>query len=202
MSEVCDYVEWSFLKGMLERLCFDNRFVRLIFTCISTVPFSFILNGKAKTHPISERRIRQGDPLSPYLFIFCVEATSRMLLSKEHKGLLIGTKIARRAHHVSHLLFFDDTIIYCEATLEYHRYVMDTLWHDELKSGQLVSMDKSTEMSSLNTPIENWEQLTDILRIQVEHAFSCYLGLLAIIGQSKQKVFEQIQKRMWRKPSY
>ncbi|KAL0304662.1 UNVERIFIED_CONTAM: putative mitochondrial protein [Sesamum calycinum] len=101
MSKAYDRVEWSFLKAMLDKLGFDKRFVSLVFQCISTVSFSFVLKGEQFGRIIPKRGLRQGDPLSPYLFILCAEALSRLIHAKENQGLIKGVKISRKAPRIN-----------------------------------------------------------------------------------------------------
>jgi hypothetical protein len=107
-----DHVNWDFLLYMLKRCDFGAKWCLWISFCISLVRFSFLVNGSPEGFFDSSRGIRQGDPLSLLLFAFVMEALSCMLSTGINDGLLEGFKVGNVT--VSHLLFADDTLIFCE----------------------------------------------------------------------------------------
>ena len=92
MSKAYDRVEWGFLRKLLLTMGFDGRWVNLIMDCVTTVSYSFIVNGGVCGSVLPGRGLRQGDPLSPYLFILIADAFSRMLQSKSQESLIHGAK--------------------------------------------------------------------------------------------------------------
>lgn len=87
--------------------------------CISTAQFSVLVNGTPCGFFPSSRGLRQGDPLSPFLFIIVMEALSRLLARARDGGFISGFDVGRINHiSISHLLFADDTLILCGAALE------------------------------------------------------------------------------------
>ena len=97
---------------------FGVRWCRWIHTCISTVQFSVLFNGSPVNFFGSSRGLRQGDPLSPMLFLVMMEVFSKMMKRAEGAGLLRGFRAAGRQGggvEVSHLLFANDTILFCDA---------------------------------------------------------------------------------------
>ena len=93
ISKAYDRVEWEFLKGIMVRLGFPDLWIKRVMCCVSTPSFSVCINGKAYGTILPTRRLRQRDPLSPYLFLLCAEGFSALLAKSKEKGRKIG-----RAH--------------------------------------------------------------------------------------------------------
>lgn len=104
MSKTYDKVEWYFLEQMLRKLGFSERWIELIMRCVSTVTYSVLVNGQLVGQIIPLRRIRQGDPLSPYLFLLCVEGLSSLLRQAEYDGRISGVPTAAGGLQWSHFL--------------------------------------------------------------------------------------------------
>lgn len=92
-----------------EQLGFSQTVVDLISKCIRTVRFRFKVNGSCTEQVTPGRGLRQGDPISPYLFLLCAEGLSAMLQHAETTGQVRGIQIAPAAPSVNHLLFTDDS---------------------------------------------------------------------------------------------
>lgn len=82
-------------------------------SCVSKSSFSVRINDKTYGNIISTRRLRQGDPLSPYLFLLCVEGFIALLSRAKEEERLHGVSICRRAPRITHLLFADDSLLFC-----------------------------------------------------------------------------------------
>ena len=122
--------------------------------CVKSVSFSVFLNGSPTPSFKPHRGIRQGDPLSPYLFILCSKILSRLILRAEAKGDIHGIEIARGAPSVSHLMFVDDTFLFCRATGQEMEAIKQCLSPYETWSGQKVSLEKSSLLFSPNSSQE------------------------------------------------
>jgi hypothetical protein len=116
MEKAFDKMEWDFILAIMEKLGFLPTWINWIKLCISSSSFSIILNGSPFGRFSPERGLRQGDPLSPFLFILGYEVLSRLLFREESLGNLRGLKISRNSIAIHHLLFADDLLIFGKAT--------------------------------------------------------------------------------------
>lgn len=105
ISKAYDRVRWDFLKDTLIAMAFPDKWVQLIMQCVSSVTCSVLVNGEATApfHPTTD--LHQGDPLFPYLFIFCMGVLPRRLSWLQYKKKITGLHVARSAPSIPHLFF-------------------------------------------------------------------------------------------------
>ena len=89
----------------MEKLGFNYRWWGLMMQCISSVTYSFRINGKSRGCIIPSRGLRQGDPLSPYLFLICAEGLSALIKNSVQRGFMEGVVVCRGGPSISHLFF-------------------------------------------------------------------------------------------------
>lgn len=118
MNRAYDRVEWGVLNLMLIKYGFSPRALSLISGCYMIDSSALLLNGSVFGRVSFERGLRQGDPISPYLFILLSELLSKMLLKLESEGKIQGVKFGRIGPALSHLFFADDIMIFCKANVE------------------------------------------------------------------------------------
>lgn len=85
MQKACDSLEWVFLEQVLIGWNFYENFVKWIMICVKTISYSIIVIGKATAPFAAKRGVRQGDPLSPYLFMIAMEYLTRLLKTLKDK---------------------------------------------------------------------------------------------------------------------
>ena len=86
--------------------------------CVTFVSYSIRINGKPRGHIVPTRGIRQGDPLSPYLFLLCVEGLSALIQKSVENRELEGLSVCKGSPTISHLFFANDSIIFGKASIE------------------------------------------------------------------------------------
>jgi len=154
MAKACDRIEWDFLIVVLNSMGFSQKWQTLVHSCISSVSFSVLLNGSPCQKFIPQRGLRQGDPLSPYLFIICAEVFLGILIKAQENKTIHGIKIARRAPSISHLFFADDSLIFCRDSSNDANAIKNILDLYQVSSGQLINLDKSEISFSRNASAE------------------------------------------------
>ncbi|GLT65412.1 hypothetical protein SLA2020_378470 [Shorea laevis] len=144
MEKAFDRMEWNYILAILIKLGFHSSWVNWIKICISSPSFSILINGSPFGHFSPARGFRQGDPLSPFLFILGSEVLSRLLFKEEAAGCLKGLKIARRCPAISHLLFADDLLIFGRASISEAACIKACLAKYSTWSGQSINANKSS----------------------------------------------------------
>lgn len=150
MMKAYDRVEWNVLKFVLSRLGFSLAWIKWIMSCISSARFSVLVNGSPFGFFHSSRGLRQGDPLSPFLFILLSEALSWAIRSVRVNGLWKGIKIQNFDQRISHRLFADDTLLFGSASLKEDRVIDQVVRNYVSFSSQKVNKDTS-KIFFLNT---------------------------------------------------
>ena len=113
-----DHVKWDFLDHVLEKKGFSSKWRIWMRGCLSAVSYAILVNGIVKGWVKASRGLRQGDPLSPFLFTIIADVLSRMLLKAEERSLLEDFRVGRNRCRVSHLQFADDTILFANSCAE------------------------------------------------------------------------------------
>lgn len=189
MSKAYDRVEWSFMEALLLKFGFDAQWVNLVMKCVSSVSYQVLINGEARGHIKPSRGLRQGDPISPFLFILCTEVLISHIRQAEATKKLSGMKIARGSPVISHLLFADDSLFFFKAEQSQCEELVRIIDVYGSASGQQLNKEKSSVLfgSKVITSIKS--DLKRSLGITKEGGMCMYLGMPEKICGSKKTSF-------------
>ena len=162
-----DWLEWSFIHKVLKAFRFPEELIKLIMSCVSTASISILLNGGKLTPFMPTRGLRQGDPLSPYLFILCMEYLDNESCRRDEWTPL---KASKHNLGISHLFFADDLMLFAKANKARADSIHKVLSKFCKEFGQLISAEKSYIYFSLvYTYFYNISLLTHISTTLKQH---------------------------------
>jgi len=199
MSKAYDRVEWDFLEAAMGKLGFADRWINLVMTCVRTVTYKVVVNGNPVGLIKPSRGIRQGDPISPYLFILCAEALSNLLIKAEKRGVIFGVPTSPRGSRLSHLFFADDSLLFCKANSVEWRQLLRILGTYEAGSGQKLNLHKTSIFFSRNTSVERRQEILQQSGLQETQRLDTYLGLPSFVGKSRKQTFSYIIEKVSQK---
>lgn len=108
--KACDRVKWSYILNC-STMGFSDCLLSWIHGCLSTASFQVLMNGEPGSSYTASNRVRQGDPLAPYLFLHGMEGLSRLLNRASSEGA-IEHAMTQNGLPVSHILYVDDILIF------------------------------------------------------------------------------------------
>jgi hypothetical protein len=192
MAKAYDRVEWAYLRAMMEKLGFAEAWINLLMKCVQTVSLSVRVNGQFSEYFKPTRGIRQGDPISPSLFLICAEGLGCMLKYSGPQYLARGIRVGIHAPWTSHLLFADDSLMFVQASAAGAARLQSILETYRVGSGQMINRSKSAIFSSLNCTDEMKQQVHTTSEIAVEALVEKYIGIPTALGRSTDEQFEHI----------
>ncbi|RVW97209.1 Protein-tyrosine sulfotransferase [Vitis vinifera] len=139
-----DHVDWGFLDHVLQRKGFSQKWRSWMRGCLSSSSFAILVNGNAKGWVKASRGLRQGDPLSHFLFTLVADVLSRLMIRAEETGITEGFLVGRDRTRVSLLQFADDTIFFSKASLDLLQNLKIILLVFGQESGLKINLEKST----------------------------------------------------------
>ncbi|CAN1729936.1 LINE-1 reverse transcriptase homolog [Linum perenne] len=197
ISKAYDRVEWTYLEAVMVKMGFEKRWIEFMLLSIRSVAYSVVINSSRSEQFTPERGLRQGCPLSPFLFLICAEGLSAMVRKAAEDNLIHGVRVRRGAPAVTHLLFADDSFFFFRADIEETRKVKDIFQKYGRASGQLINFAKSGIFFSKSTCNMLKDAVKEILGVSQPFDRGKYLGMPSFVGRRKKDALGYVKDRVW-----
>lgn len=199
ISKAYDRMEWNYVSDVLDKMGFSTQWTSVIMHCITSVSYHIVHDGKELGPIMPTRGLRQGDSLSPYIFILCTEGLSQLISHKVASSALHGCRVARRCPEITHLFFADDSLIFFHSTAAEAQVVKEVVSTYAQASGQLINFTKSAICFSKNTRQNDRAGVCSVLGVEEHSSLGKYLGLPSVVGINKREIFGFLKDKVWQK---
>ncbi|KAL2902408.1 hypothetical protein RDABS01_027490 [Bienertia sinuspersici] len=199
LEKAYDRLRWSFIHETLSDMRLPKQMVKVIMECISTTKMKVLWNGEPTMEFTPSRGIRQGDPLSPYIFVMCMERLNQVIEESIFLGKWRPIKVNKKGPLLSNLLFADDIVIFAEASVEQAQVIQDCLQRFCDASGEKVSCAKSRVFFSANTEPALQHEICNELNISQTEDLGFYLGMPALHTRVTKATFAHLCEKVDRK---
>ncbi|XP_060188598.1 uncharacterized protein LOC132617573 [Lycium barbarum] len=196
MSKAYDKLSWNFLTSILRKMGFDDFFINMVYRLISNNWYSVIINGIRFGFFKSSRGLKQGDPLSPALFIIAAETLTRALNYLHHNERFASFSMHKKGPQINHLSYADDLVLFTSADRISIKLIMKQLKLYQRASGQEINKDKTCFLTHSKTDriynrrIRRWTGYK-----QATFPFT-YLGCPIYCGRKRISYFSDISKKI------
>lgn len=191
-----DRVDWGFLRLTLTDFGFPDHTIQLIMSCITSSTLSLKWNGEKLESFAPSKGLRQGDPISPYLFVLCMEKLALLIQDKIQEGKWLPVRISPQCPAISHLFFADDCLLFTKSKTSQVKLVQEVLKDFCAASGMKVNIQKSRFFPSRNVPRTKISKFQSIINFQHTQAIGQYLGFPIITGRATKADFSHLMDRI------
>lgn len=161
----------------------------LIKSCVAFVSYRALVNGEATDRFYPTSGLRQGDPMSPYLFVICMEKLSQIINYRVEKKEWKGLKDSRSGPLISHTFFTDDLILFSEASTKQAEILKESIELFYNLSGQKVSFAE-------NVPNDLANNIARILNSSLVKDLGKYLGVMLIHNRINSRTYSNLLDKM------
>ena len=162
--------------------------------CVTTISYSILVNGEPKGlfHP--SRGIRQGDPISPFIFLLCTEGFHGLISQAAAHGDIRGYSLSRNSPRLTHLFFADDSLLFCRSTIQECQKILEILDTYGRCSGQQINRNKTTIFFSKSTDEDTRNHIKLALGVEEIRQYEKYLVFHLLLGKIKRPALTTLKK--------
>eukprot|EP00253_Pinus_taeda_P030987 PITA_30987 len=184
-----DKLSWSYIRDVLKAYGFDDNWIRLVMAFVTTISCSILLNGSPSRTFNPSRGLRQGDPISPFLFILMMEGLGRAITAAREEGRIQGPRLTRNGDTLTHQQFVDDTMLQGIPTVKEAKALKQILYEFSLVAGfqrdSLPSKYLGVPLTDKSLRKDIWEAVKNKLKDKVNKWTSRSLNLVGRLVLTK-----------------
>ena len=167
----------------MKKLGFNDRWIELLMLCVTIVSYSILVNGELKglIHP--SRGIRQGDPISPFVFLLWMKGFHGLISQAAAQGDIWGYSLSRNSPRLTHLFFADDSLLFCRSTVQECQKILDILDTYGRCLSQQINRNKTTIIFSKSIDEGTSDRIKLALGVEEIRQYEKYLGLPLLVGK-------------------
>ncbi|CAL1410531.1 unnamed protein product [Linum trigynum] len=196
LAKAYNRINWSFLRSTLEAARLSNDFIELVMACITTIIIQVLWHESCSEDFKPTRGLRQGCPLSPYIFTLCMERLSHCIKELVASGSWNPIYLTNNGTPLTHLFFADDLVLFGEASVSQSSLILDCLERFCWASGEQISKDKSCIFFSKNTTTQTKNRISRQMGISHTNNMGKYLGVPVIHGRFTQGTYKYILEKL------
>ena len=186
----------EFIVDTFHDIEIPDRLLSVIMKCLTSTTMQISWNGDVYDVFKPSRGFRQGDPLSPYIFVLCMERLSQLIIQEVKMGHWQAIKLGKNGPPISYLFFADDLVLFSKANNDQVLVVEKVFNYFCDCSGQRLSKDKSMVFFSRNVNDKTAKILGRLLGMKVTNNLGRYLGVPLIYGRITKETYKYIIERV------
>ena len=200
LEKAYDRLSWEFISDTLREARIPSDLIQVIMACITSIIMRVLWNGEATYEFSPSQRIRQGCPLSPYLFVLCIERLNHGIHNAISAGKCRPIGLSHHGTHLCHLYFTDDLLLLAEATVEQARVVSSVLAEFCACFNAKVNTSKTLLYFSKNMSARDVSAISSLLGFSVTSDLGKYLGVplhhSRVSTNMYQGIIDKVEKRL------
>lgn len=195
MEKAFGRLDWGFVEDTLKCINLDTSLINLIMACNTTSSLSILWNGDPSPYFQASRGVRQGDPLSPYIFVLCMERLSHLIKQECDAKRWKPFRFRCIGPALSHLFFADDLILFSEASLDQMQEIREVMESFCKVSGHRINLAKSKMFCSRNVHFHRATELSEQLGVGLAGDLGKYLGVPLIHSKVTVNTFSPLVQK-------